>query len=186
MYMRNQEFRESWNQSAHLWNYLFFAAVITGLCAGLIGVIFPRSIFYETAGYYSESGWQSVSDRQDSIEVFAYFISIRVLFPLVIVFTAILWKNIRLLMFCVWAELTSISFQTVLLFGIGGMDAVFRNLMYCLLPDSCYVLSLILVFCEKKSAPESTKQYIFTIIRSTFLLFCGAVVEIYLFSYFQH
>lgn len=200
--MRNQRFQEPGHRKYPFLNHLLIIAVTAGLSAGVMGVMFPQAVFYETARYYSGNGCRTESVKENTglykteylqnpdsayfTEYFTYFLSVRVLVPFVLILAGILWKNISLLFFCVWAELASISFHAVLLFGAGGMDAVSGHLMYGFLPDICYVLSLVLAFCEKKSDIYSKNQYIITVIKSTLLLCCGALVEIYLFSRFQH
>lgn len=182
-----------------IWQQTAAAGLIIGLIAGLAGVMFPQPVFYETARYYSGNVFPAVGmlfsgdsmrimdymKNMQYYEYFAYFLCMRLLIPLAIILAGILRKGSLLLRIYILLELMAYTVQAVLIFGAGGMESFLLMLKLHLLPQSCYLLSAILAFCEKKAGFCSIKQYILIMIKSTLTLCCGAVVEIYLFLGFQ-
>lgn len=168
-----------------LWQHTAVAVVITAVAAGAAGTGLPQWIFYEIVRFYDQDvrpdcGFQ-LRECFKNMHYFAYFLCIRVLIPLLIIVTGLIKKGSFVLRFCVMAELLILAVQSVLFFGAKGMEGMFFNLKFSLLPETCYFLSVFLAFCKKKAGFCSIKQYIFTIICAALMLCCGAVIEICLF-----
>lgn len=173
-----------------LWRRMMAAGVFTGLAAGLAGSFLPEWVLYETSMYYGRGGNQGVS-LADFFTVgypsryFIIYLCIRVLIPFVFVLAGILSRGFAFLRIQAAVELMALAFQSVLVFGAGGMEKLLRNLCVCLIPEGCILLTIILALCKKKSGFTSAKQCILTGMRTALLLCCGAVAEIYLFRSFM-
>ncbi|MGN0294984.1 MAG: hypothetical protein ACI4D3_13380 [Lachnospiraceae bacterium] len=175
-----------------IWRRLMTAGVVAGSLSGLAGSFLPEWVLYETSMYYAEGRSQGqgllfsdfFTDTYD-FRYFVYYLCIRILIPFVFLLAGILKKGFVLLRIQAAAELIALTFQSVLIFGAGGMEMMFMNLCIYLIPESCILLTIILALCEKKTGFSSVKQYILTGIRAALLLCCGAVVEFYLFRSFM-
>lgn len=175
-----------------VWCRLMAAGVLLAAAAGLAVSVFPEWVFYETSLFYAGNG--CAARRMDLLNVIinrqcsGYFMSylcIRVLIPFVFLLAGILSRGLVLLRIQAAAELLALAFQSVLVFGSGGMEQQLSNLCFCMIPESCILLAIITAICEKKSGFKSVKQCILTVVRGALLLCCGAVVEIYLFQCFM-
>ncbi|MDO5411344.1 MAG: hypothetical protein Q4F21_13010 [Lachnospiraceae bacterium] len=169
-----------------LWKRIFAAAILFALAAGLLGRLFPQSVFYETCRYYAENLYRENESEFSLIKIlknihyYAYFLNIRLLVPaLAFLFFMMISKRTSEWFFVfVFLKSAAVSVHAVLIFGALGMEGIFHYVIPGILSESMYLLAVVEVyFYLEKGMTTGKRGLLCCIVRSFVLLACGAALE---------